>query len=288
LEPSPIAIPGLPPPRRLSELQRVLGPQPQGGTRPAPVTPLRILLSAGPKDHGENEHDYPLWQQRWAKLLALSPQVTVQTVQGFPSRQALQQNDVVVFYSNNPGWSAGAARDLQDYQQRGGGLVYIHFAVDGHSEVEALAASIGLAWRSGRSKFRHGPLDLTFRSAHPITKGISQLQLVDESYWNMDGDEHRINVLASGPEEGKAQPLLWTRENGPGRVFVSIPGHFTWTFDDPLFRLLLLRAICWTAHQPEDRLSELATIGARLDSSTDSPELMPQTKRSQGADEAHE
>ena len=29
-------------------------------------------------------------------------------------------------------------------------------------------------------------------------------------------------------------------------MFVSIPGHYSWTFDDPLFRVLLLRGIAWT------------------------------------------
>ncbi|PYJ04253.1 MAG: hypothetical protein DME25_10255 [Verrucomicrobia bacterium] len=54
------------------------------------------------------------------------------------------------------------------------------------------------------------------------------------------------------------------REQGPGRVFVSIPGHYTWTFDDPLFRLLLLRGIAWAGHQPLNRFNELVNIGARL------------------------
>jgi type 1 glutamine amidotransferase len=88
--------------------------------------------------------------------------------------------------------------------------------------------------------------------------------LLDESYWQLVGDEKNIQLLASGVEEGAPRPLLWTREQGKGRVFVSIPGHYTWTFDDPLFRLLILRGICWTAREPMDRLSELATVGARV------------------------
>jgi hypothetical protein len=28
-----------------------------------------------------------------------------------------------------------------------------------------------------------------------------------------------------------------------GRVFVSVPGHFTWTFDDSLCRILILRGL---------------------------------------------
>jgi type 1 glutamine amidotransferase len=50
-----------------------------------------------------------------------------------------------------------------------------------------------------------------------------------------------------------------------GRVFGCIPGHYTWTFDDPFFRLLVLRGICWSARQDDvDRLSELSLVGARV------------------------
>jgi hypothetical protein len=51
---------------------------------------------------------------------------------------------------------------------------------------------------------------------------------------------------------------------GGGRVFVSIPGHFAWTFDDPLFRVLLLRGIAWAAREPVDRFNQLVVPRARL------------------------
>jgi hypothetical protein len=47
-------------------------------------------------------------------------------------------------------------------------------------------------------------------------------------------------------------------------VFVSIPGHFSWTFDDPLFRVLLLRGIAWAAREPVDRFNDLVWPGAEL------------------------
>ena len=47
-------------------------------------------------------------------------------------------------------------------------------------------------------------------------------------------------------------------------VVVSIPGHFAWTFDDPLFRVLLLRGIAWAAREPVDRFNDLVTPGARV------------------------
>ena len=142
----------------------------------------------------------------------------------------------------------------------------IHYAVDGHDAVGALADRIGLAWQGGKSAFRHGPLDVDFSgSKHPITRGLSKLHLVDESYWNLVGDSPRSRCSGPGSRPAAARPLFWTRQAGKGRVFVSIPGHFSWTFDDPLFRLLLLRGIAWAAGEPIDRFNELITLGARIE-----------------------
>lgn len=262
LAPAPLEIKGEPPPRRRAELEAVLK---SINAPPAerPASPFHIVLCAGPKDHGPGEHDYPLWQKRWATLLALAENTTVGTAWEWPSAEQWRNAGVVVFYSNNPGWSLKRAGELDTFLARGGGVLFIHFAVDGHKDVEALAQRIGLAWRGGFSKFRHGQLDLKLER-NPITAGLNSASFVDESYWNLVGDVKDSQVIASAVEEGEARPLIWTRTQGKGRVLVSIPGHYNWTFDDPLFRLLLLRGICWAGAQPLDRLTELAGIGARL------------------------
>jgi putative heme-binding domain-containing protein len=254
--------PGAPPPRRRAEVEAVLkGSKPLTGKREK----LHVVLAASPKDHGPGEHDYPLWQRRWVNLLSMAEDVRVTTATPWPMAKQFETADVIVFYSNNPGWTAARAKELDAYLQRGGGLVYVHYAVDGHNAVDALSARIGLAWQGGKSKFRHGPLELDFTgSKHPIARNFRKLSLVDESYWNLAGDPRAIDLLASGLEDKAAQPLLWARQTGKGRVFVSIPGHYTWTFDDPLFRLLLLRGLAWTAGESVDRFNELATLGARL------------------------
>ncbi len=264
LEAAPLEIPGEPAPRKRSELESIQKMTRATSTKASAPKPLRVVLCAGPKDHGPGEHDYPLWQTRWAKLLALGEKVTVETADQWPSSEQMQKADAIVFYSNNPGWSPGRASELDAFLNRGGGLTYIHFAVDGHEHCEALADRIGLAWKGGASAFRHGPLDLKFEP-HPISQGFEHASFIDESYWNLLGNEKNISLLASGMEGDKAHPLMWTREQGKGRVFVSIPGHYTWTFDDPLFRMLILRGIAWSAHQPIDRMEELVTVGARIE-----------------------
>ena len=258
LSPAELEISGEPTPQRRADIATLVAAKASTKQKP-----LRILLAAGPKDHGPGEHDYPLWQKRWSKLLPLAENVTIDTSMEWPTAEQFSKSDVIVFYSNNPGWSAGRASELDAFLNRGGGLVYIHYAVDGHDHCNELAQRIGLAWRGGGSRFRHGPLDLKL-TANEITAGLGELKLIDESYWQLVGNESSIKILASGVEDGSPRPLIWTKEQGKGRVFVSIPGHYTWTFDDPLFRLLLLRGIAWSAHQPVDRLADLATIGARI------------------------
>ena len=261
LDPAKIEGEGAPLPRRRAELDATL----KGSSPVENPRRLRITLAGGPKDHGPGEHDYPLWLKRWSALLATDPSVALQTAEGWPSARQFENSDVVVVYSNNPGWDAGKGEELDRYLARGGGLVLIHYAVDGHQAVDALAGRIGLAWQGGKSAFRHGPLEVDFSgSTHPITRGLGRLRLVDESYWDLAGDPASIEVLGTGVEGGHPRPLFWTRQAGKGRVFVSIPGHYTWTFDDPLFRLLILRGMAWTAGEPIDRFNELTTLGARI------------------------
>lgn len=228
------------------------------------LPPLRILLCADTKDHGTDEHDYPLWLERWKTLLGLADNVTVTTCMGFPSREQLAEADVTVFYSRNSGWNPRAAGLLDEYQQRGGGLVYLHWAMEGGPHAAALAERIGLA--TAFTKFRHGEIELVFtRPDHPVTAGFDRLPFVDETYWGLHGDVSRVSVLGTAVEEGAPRPQIWTLERNGARVFGCIPGHYTWTFDDPLYRILVLRGIAWAGKQENiHRLAELATIGARI------------------------
>jgi type 1 glutamine amidotransferase len=135
----------------------------------------------------------------------------------------------------------------------------------GGDDAAGYAGRVGLATGAG-SKFRHGDMELNFtETGHPITKGFTKLKLTDETYWVFHGDEKRINVLATAVEENAPQTQLWAYEHFKGRVFGSIPGHYNWTFDDPLYRVIVLRGIAWTAQQKDvNRLLELVPVGARM------------------------
>lgn len=262
----PLESPLPPPkPRTRAELAAILKGQGSSGGDKKTVRPIGILLVAGAKDHGPGEHDYPAWQRAWRELLTAADGVAVDVAMEWPTPEQIAVADTIVFFQKGS-WNADRATAIDAHLAKGRGLVYIHWAVEAGAEAPAFAQRIGLASNAAKLKFRHGPLDLGFDSSrdHPISRNFDKVHFHDESYWQMQGDAQQIRVLASGIEDGQPQPLFWTMEPSKGRVFVSIPGHFSWTFDDPLFRVLLLRGVAWTARDDVDRFNELVTLGVKL------------------------
>ncbi len=244
--------------RTLAEVNAALAGAPNP---PAKTRVIRVVLVAGAKDHGKGEHDYPAWLKAWGELLAAGDNIEVVTAMEWPAKEEFQKADAMVFFQRG-NWDAKRAADIDAFLERGGGLTYIHWAVDGQKDSPGFAKRIGLTWGNG-SKFRHGPVELDFKDAkHPIARNFDKLKLVDESYWQLTGELPKDRVLGWANEDAKPQPLFWSVEQGKGRVFVSIPGHYSWTFDDPLFRVLLVRGIAWTAKEPVDRFNDLVLPGA--------------------------
>jgi putative heme-binding domain-containing protein len=250
-----------PPVRSQADLAAVLAGAPP---LPKELKPLKIVLVSGKKDHGPGEHDYPAWQMQWGQLMAAAPNVEISAAWDFPSEEQLATADTLIFFQKGT-WNDNRAMKLDAFQARGGGSVYIHWAVNGDDRVVDFSKRIGLASKGGSIGYRHGPLTLEMHNTdHPILRNIDQLKLYDESYWRLTGEVKNVTLLATSSEEGEATPQIWAYEKGAGHVFVSIPGHYSWTFDDPIFRVLLLRGIAWTARESVDRFNELVPLGARL------------------------
>jgi type 1 glutamine amidotransferase len=268
-----------PPPRSRAEVQAVLAQAPRPDTNAVP-RPLHVLLVAGPKDHGPGEHDYPAWQRQWAALLGKAPGVLVSTAFPWPNPEQWEGVDLAVFYLKTR-WDAQQLAEIRRHQAGGGGVVTIHWAIGCDQDWEDHAEHFGLSYKS--ASYRHGPTELRLaKPEHPVLRGLPDaVHFVDEPYWPFIGDPSRITVLATsdekinqgddrsrnpGDDTVETVPVFWTYEPaGTGaRVFVSIFGHYMWTFDDPFFRLMLLRGMCWAARDNPYRLDPLALEGLQL------------------------
>ncbi len=311
-----------PNPRSRSEIESVLAKAPKVSSKN--LRNLHIVLLASKKDHGINEHDYPLWQENWQLLLggtknvsdtaqinlfgpankvsleymkAGAPNVKVTTAWQWPSKEQFQNADLIVAFSV-VNWSDERNLELHEFLSRGGGFVIIHMSCvveQGIGLDDEVAKLIGLNWNWDYTRWRHGPMNLDIaKPDHPICIGLpKQLYFMDEAYWPLHGDRSKVTVIGTSKEtvgkidihdkDGnlvfdkikaiqqkwpkeptKDEPMFWTYEYGKGRVYGCILGHYTWTFDDPYFRILLLRGMAWAARESPYRFDSLVLRGARL------------------------
>jgi len=250
------------PVRSTAEIDQVMGPGMVAAQSSATeAKPIRIVLTASKQDHGPAQHDYPAWQKAWTPWLAQAPGVATEQAWEWPSAEQFRTADVIVFYFWNHDWSRERYRQLDEFQSRGGGLVVFHAATIADKEPEGLVERIGLASQPGPTTYRHTPFVLEFSGStnNPITRGFTKLSLLDEPYWPLFGETNKVEVLARAMVDGEARPLIWTCQRGKGRVFATVLGHYTWTFEDPLFRVLALRGIAWASGSPVSRFDGLAS-----------------------------
>ncbi len=281
-----------PPPCYRAEVEAVLAK----AVRPTAVFSKKIILLADVKDHGENEHDYPLWQKRWALLLggknavdacetqvnlfgpavgdynefaASRPYAQVETAWQWPSEEQFKTADVIVAYCYL-NWNPQRLKQVEQFLSRGGGFVVVHPATFTKPEPsEEVAKLLGVG---GYKLYRHGLVELKISdSNNPICLGLpGKIRFDDETYWPATPVVD-IEVLATSDEkvakdanDVKPQTIFWTHRYGKGRVFGCVLGHNMWTFDDPYFRILLLRGIAWAAGESPYQLDLLALRGASL------------------------
>lgn len=290
-----------PKPRSRSEIEAVLAKAPKPPAR-RKLRELNVVLVAFKKDHGLNEHDYPLWQKRWAvllggkkagqekqvnlygpapkekqkRVLAGAVKVQVSTAYGWPSKEQFKKADLIAAFCYIQ-WDEQKLDDLEGLLSRGGGFVILHPAViipRGRDISGQVAKLIGLAWEYDYTRWRHGLIELKITAPdHPICLGLPKtIHFLDESYWPLKGDLSKVTVLGTSNEtiskdsrQTKPEPMFYTYKYGKGRVFSCILGHYTWTFDDPYLRILLLRGMAWAAGESPYRFDRLVLRGVQLD-----------------------
>lgn len=293
------ALPAPPPAPSKAEIQKLLSDILNAAPgHPAPPRSLNMVLLSDTKDHGPEAHDYPRWQERWGLLFGGTnaskapaanlygpdvvepaaslgaPQVKVSLAQTWPDAAAWKRADLVVAfcYIN---WTPDRLAQLRQYLERGGGLVLIHSATWTKPKPSAeVAEVVGVG---GFERWRHASfqVDIWDRD-NPICRGLpAQFPLEDESYWPPTPflTNTTAHALAGGLEQIKPdapatakQAYFWTYTLGKGRVFGCVPGHFTWTFDDPYFRLLVFHGMAWAAADNPTRFDPLVLRGARVKS----------------------
>lgn len=145
------------------------------------------------------------------------------------------------------GWHGGIVdsyRNSSDYQQMLGGQFASHPGklpeerIDGQSD-----------------NFVPFTVNMTdLGKAHPITSDLSDFDLVTEQYWILHDDYN--DVLATTTQKVRSgdpwsreitSPVIWTRNWGKGKIFVTTCGHNLEVVLDKNVRTVIERGLLWAS-----------------------------------------
>ena len=215
-------------------------------------TPVRVLLITG-------GHDY---DQSFDAFVNSLPGIVVTHLQHpnalFMFRPENRTSyDVVLLYDMPQTISEQEKKDFTDCLKEGKGLVVWHHAygsyrgwpeykeiIGGRYEFQSWTDHNGVTHPA--SVYKH---DVQFRvkvadKKHPVTKGISDFDIIDETYGSCSVYPN-VHVLLTTDEPTSSPSVAWTKRYGKSKVVTIILGHDEKAWNNPSFKKLLTQAIHW-------------------------------------------
>lgn len=174
-----------------------------------------------------------------------------------------QKYDVIVLYDLWQDIADAQKQGLLDYLKAGKGLVSLHHSIANYQNWPEYMNVTGVRYvldAKGmtidgklypQAKYQHDvPMDITVADPnHPITKGLSNFKIVDESYKDYYVSP-KVHMLLTTNNELNNQSIAWTNNyNGNDVVFIQL-GHDSLAYFNPSYRHLVAQAIRYTAKRP--------------------------------------
>jgi type 1 glutamine amidotransferase len=169
--------------------------------------------------------------------------------------EAARDWDVLVLYDQWQKIAPEAQADLVALLQAGKGVVALHHCLGGYDDWPEYERIIGGRYWHAKNAAAAGRKPSTYRHdtrftvtvadpEHPVTKGVGELQVTDETYRGFSVAADAVPLLkttepSSGPTVG------WTHRYGRSQVVYIELGHDRLTWDLPAFRRLLGQAIAF-------------------------------------------
>jgi type 1 glutamine amidotransferase len=143
---------------------------------------------------------------------------------------------------------SAAGRDaIVGHLARGRGILALHTATICFDDWPEWADLVGGRWNWARSSHPPPrPVPVRVRTGrHTIVDDVGDFEVVDELYSFLDCGE--IDPLMTADRRAEAQPLLWVREVGGGRVVYDALGHDAPSITEPTHATIIRRAAAWAA-----------------------------------------
>lgn len=166
--------------------------------------------------------------------------------------------DVAVFYHFKRGLSTQGKENIGRLCEQGVGMFVLHHGLVGFYDwPEFIQLSGGMFYfedtqvdgetytKSTYKYEMHIPVKIA-DSRHPITQGMDDFTLFDETFGNLRTEPGNHALLATD-EPTSQKEIGWTRTYKHARVFYLQPGHDANAFEDANYRRLVGRGIRWCA-----------------------------------------
>jgi len=216
---------------------------------------VRVLLTVG--GHGYEEAPfYAMWDAlpgvKWTKI-ELPKQADLLK----PGLEA--QYDVIAMYDMCPGFTPEQQQAFIALLNRGIGVVSLHHNLGGHQKWDEFRKIIGGKFcisdtEINGAKVKQSTWDhdqdvnvVVVDKQHPITKGIQDFQIHDETYGGCWISPDVKVLLKTDHPKNKPGPVAWVTRYGNSPVAYIMLGHDSQAWKNPNYPKLLLQAIQWAA-----------------------------------------
>ena len=204
---------------------------------------MKIAVVTG--EHGFREKDFDAVFQSMEGIAFVQEDLDV-----FVDDPDQKEYDTVVFYNfHRPYPTEEQAKTILGLTERGQGLVILHHAILAFPEWDAYSDMCGIDERTDFGYFPKQTLQVQVTDpTHPITEGIADWEMGDETYTMKSAGEDST-ILLTVDHPNSMEVLGWAREYGNSRIFCLQSGHDNVTYSNPNFREVLRRGIEWCAKE---------------------------------------
>jgi type 1 glutamine amidotransferase len=185
---------------------------------------------------------------------------TLETTAGTHFTQVGHLNDLLgldveryramVLYFHHKQADPEAFAAFERFVRRGGGILAIHSATASFKDQAREERGRYFEILGGRFT-GHGPVEAfavqPAGGIDPTFEGIKPFAVKDELY--LHDLQPDIRIQFASLHEGELQPLVWTRQEGDGRVCYVGPGHRAQTMQQPPVQAILQRGLLWMIQQ---------------------------------------
>lgn len=157
--------------------------------------------------------------------------------------------DAVVFYDMPKTISEAEKESYHQLMKWGKGLLFLHHSLVSYQNWDEFKTIIGGKYHEEKnaphsSTYRH---DVTFSVMikdpdHPITKGMTDFNILDEVYGNTEVLPH-VKVLLTTNHPESTKTIGWTHSKEKSRIVYIQPGHDKNSWTNPNYQQMIRQAI---------------------------------------------